>query len=311
MKKGAETVGHVPRTMSCVCSLFLRQAGTLACEVTGDRRRSVDLPQGGLELPCLLIFTGPEELVCKVKQRVEEIRRRKSCSSNTAGSTKVMESVMPTKGEEGVVSTVVEEKDVATKMGEENVETTIELLQCGNDNPDLQPTPDCSNMLPYYKDALIMLFEEQWHEDINRISTQSSSEGRLKLYRKIKTNPTVENYVSHTRSVGERRVMVGLRTGCLPLAVETGRYTSTPFGERLCRLCDCGEVEDQVHFLIICPTLLHLRTIMFNHCTAADPNFYHYSPLVKTKFILQQYNDFIVKLILQMYLYRQSILFHS
>ena len=198
------------------------------------------------------------------------------------------------------------------KKGYKNWASTVgELLQCENGNPDLHPAPDCSNMLPYYQGALIMLFEEQWHENINCISTQSGSEGRLKLYRKIKTNPTVENYVSHTRSLGERRVMAGLRMGCLPLAVETGRYTNTPFGERLCRLCDGREVKDQVHFLIICPTLLHLRMIMFNHCAAADPNFYHYSPLVKTKFILRQYNDFIVKLILQMYLYRQSILFHS
>ena len=89
------------------------------------------------------------------------------------------------------------------KKGYRNWASTAgELLQGENNNRDLQPAQDCSNMLPYYQDALIMLFEEQWHEDINRISTQSNSEGRLKLYQKIKTNPTVENYVSHTRSMG-------------------------------------------------------------------------------------------------------------
>ena len=102
--------------------------------------------------------------------------------------------------------------------------------------------------------------------------------------------------------------MAGLRTGCLILAIETGRYTNTPFGERLCRFCDGGEVEDKVLFSIICPALLHFGTLMFNHCTAADPNFYHYSPLVKTKYsILRPYNDNIVVLIFQMYLYQQSI----
>ena len=44
--------------------------------------------------------------------------------------------------------------------------------------------------------------------------------------------------------------MAGLRFGCLPLAVEVGRYTGTPYRERVCRLCNCGEVEDQHHFLI-------------------------------------------------------------
>ena len=38
--------------------LFLRREGTIICEVTGTRRYSVDLPQGGLEIPCKLFFTA-------------------------------------------------------------------------------------------------------------------------------------------------------------------------------------------------------------------------------------------------------------
>ena len=43
MKRGTETVGHVPRTISCVCTLFLGQRGSISCEVTGSSRPSVDL----------------------------------------------------------------------------------------------------------------------------------------------------------------------------------------------------------------------------------------------------------------------------
>ena len=53
--------------------------------------------------------------------------------------------------------------------------------------------------------------------------------------------------------------MGGFRAGCL--AVEMGRYTGTPYSERVCRLCDRGEVEDQYHFLIICHTLILLDKI--------------------------------------------------
>ena len=73
IKRGTETLGHVPRTISCVCTLFLRQRGSISCEVTGSRRPSISLPQGGLELPCILTFSGPEELVDKVKMRIGEI----------------------------------------------------------------------------------------------------------------------------------------------------------------------------------------------------------------------------------------------
>ena len=51
------------------------------------------------------------------------------------------------------------------------------------------------------KGALTELYEGQLHEDINRVSMQSNSEGILKLY---KSSPNVENCVSRTRSVGER-----------------------------------------------------------------------------------------------------------
>ena len=36
IKRGTETVGHIPRTISCVCTLFLRQRGSISCEVTGS-----------------------------------------------------------------------------------------------------------------------------------------------------------------------------------------------------------------------------------------------------------------------------------
>ena len=50
------TVGHLPRKISSACSLFLRCGGEISCIVTGTRRYSSDLEQGGLEIPCTLIF---------------------------------------------------------------------------------------------------------------------------------------------------------------------------------------------------------------------------------------------------------------
>ena len=49
-------VGHVPRALSAVCSSFIRRGGLILCRVSGSRRYSADLPQGGLEVPCVLTF---------------------------------------------------------------------------------------------------------------------------------------------------------------------------------------------------------------------------------------------------------------
>ena len=56
--KRRQIVGHVPRNISRACSVFLRNHGTIKCTVTGNRRHSSDLPQGGMEIPCSLCFTG-------------------------------------------------------------------------------------------------------------------------------------------------------------------------------------------------------------------------------------------------------------
>ena len=58
VKKGNTTVGHLPKKISKLCSLFIRRGGSIQCLVNGSRRYSSDLPQGGLEIPCKLIFKG-------------------------------------------------------------------------------------------------------------------------------------------------------------------------------------------------------------------------------------------------------------
>ena len=59
------TVGHVPKKISSVCSMFLLRGGTLRCRVTASRRYSGDLPQGGLEIPCMLTFEGGAKDIAK------------------------------------------------------------------------------------------------------------------------------------------------------------------------------------------------------------------------------------------------------
>ena len=51
--KNDAVVGHVPRKISAACTMFIRKRGTINCVVKGRRRYSSDLPQGGLEIPCV------------------------------------------------------------------------------------------------------------------------------------------------------------------------------------------------------------------------------------------------------------------
>ena len=62
------TVGHIPRKISSTCSMFLRLGGMINCRVTGERRYSADLSQGGLEVPCILLLRGSSRDIEKVKK---------------------------------------------------------------------------------------------------------------------------------------------------------------------------------------------------------------------------------------------------
>ena len=70
--KDDSVVGHVPRKISTACSLFLRSGGSITCEITGGRKYSHDLPQGGMEILCILEFTGELVKIEKVKQLFKE-----------------------------------------------------------------------------------------------------------------------------------------------------------------------------------------------------------------------------------------------
>ena len=67
MKEG-RVVGHLPREVSKVAWYFLKRGDTINVEVIGRRRRS-PLEQGGLEIPCLMKFTGKEKLIELLKKK--------------------------------------------------------------------------------------------------------------------------------------------------------------------------------------------------------------------------------------------------
>ena len=76
--KDAMLVGHLPRKISLICSLFLRRGGNIKCCVTANRCYSDDLPQGGLQVPCLLVFDGKEAEISKIKTLTGKIKKKRT-----------------------------------------------------------------------------------------------------------------------------------------------------------------------------------------------------------------------------------------
>ena len=62
-----------------------------------------------------------------------------------------------------------------------------------------------------------------------------------------------------------KKCMAKFRVGDHKLKIQTGRHyrPKIPLQERTCTLCHMNTVEEELHFLIICPTCKHLRDKLF------------------------------------------------
>ena len=82
-------VGHMPRNISPVCSIFIRRGGSITCTVSDRRRYSADLEQGGLEIPCKIKFSTSSS-VEKDSEKAEKLVTTALSNNETNGLSKFL-----------------------------------------------------------------------------------------------------------------------------------------------------------------------------------------------------------------------------
>ena len=112
-----KVVGHIPRRISAICSLFIRTGGDIHCQVSGDRRYSSDLLQGGLEIPAVLFFTAAKrDEGQKTKKLIEDTLDVKVTVSEARSKVHTPSSLSPTTKELAIKTEterdIIEEEDV-------------------------------------------------------------------------------------------------------------------------------------------------------------------------------------------------------
>ena len=58
----------------------MRHGGTINCSVDGSRQYSSDIPQGGLEIPCILTFTAQSSVEGSKAEKLIELMLLAKCS---------------------------------------------------------------------------------------------------------------------------------------------------------------------------------------------------------------------------------------
>ena len=101
---------------------------------------------------------------------------------------------------------------------------------------------------------------------------------------KDRANPTM--LIKNNLPKYQRSLLAKLSCGILPLEIETGRYSGTKAEGRYCRVCNLSEVEDEYHFLYLCPLLQTERSRLYvNHIDNIE-QFMLLGDAEKTKFLL-------------------------
>ena len=139
------------------------------------------------------------------------------------------------------------------------------------------PVSNNSNqILKVLKQRPIDCVQQEWFSKID-------SSLVLTVYRGIKTSFAKEEYLD-ALPLNVRGYICKFRISANPLNVQTGRFAKSriPRNERLCKLCNMEEVEDEYHFVLICPKYMPLPKRFISDFFYTKPSMYKLVTLMQS-----------------------------
>ncbi len=132
---------------------------------------------------------------------------------------------------------------------------------------------------------------------------------KLDFFSCIKPNFCVEPYIKLNISRYERSLLSQLRYGILQIQLETGRYKQEDRNNRLCKICNGGEVEDQCHFVFKCPAYMIRRSIFNDNAKIKIPHWDNLDDISKFKLLFEEHPRMLAKYVKDIFLYRKSLIY--
>ena len=96
-------------------------------------------------------------------------------------------------------------------------------------------------------------YTQQWVSNVN-------SSSKLNSYKLFKKSLTAELYLDVINNDTCRKYLTRLRCSSHKLCIEEGRYKNIPREQRMCTKCNMKVIENEYHFLLVCPRYHVLRT---------------------------------------------------
>lgn len=93
---------------------------------------------------------------------------------------------------------------------------------------------------------------QQWFHDIHNMS-------KLSTYCLFKDEFTIEKYVSCISNMNHFKALCRFRCSAHNLLIEEGRHRNIARENRICNYCNMNTIENEYHFLLVCPFYRQIR----------------------------------------------------
>ena len=120
------------------------------------------------------------------------------------------------------------------------------------------------------------ILKQQWNRGL-------ALKPKLRTYVQFKSLLEPEKYLHLNCSRNVLQIFACFRCSVLPLAIEEGRRQNIDPLARLCKLCSRESVEDEYHFLLVCPLYDNLRKEHLSEDANSEPNFHKFLKLMSGK----------------------------
>lgn len=102
------------------------------------------------------------------------------------------------------------------------------------------------------KQRILDCYKQSWYANIN-------NSNRLLMYSRFKHDFAFENYLDFIQEKKFKIALTKFRLSSHDLAIERGRFENVNRDNRLCKHCNLNMVENEYHFLLVCPLYRDLR----------------------------------------------------
>jgi len=127
-----------------------------------------------------------------------------------------------------------------------------------------------------FKMKVIEMYKREWYDTLNKSIV-------MDLHKFFKSNFGYEMYLD-VLPKSLRIFFSRLRMSVHHLRIQTSRYTNDnrPRNERYCVVCNSHDIEDEYHFICICPCYSNVRKQYIDKIYYVKPSVYKYLQLLTT-----------------------------